>query len=348
MITTDRVAVVILNWNGRDMIRQFLPKVLRDSQQDGLVVVVDNGSSDGSLEMLKKEFPQVKTIQLQQNYGFADGYNKALEKIDAPYYLLLNSDVETSQSWLQPLIQYMELHPEVAACQPKLLSQRNKKRFEYAGAAGGFIDRYGYPFCRGRIFGTIEEDYGQYDTISEVLWATGAALMVRRTDWINCGGLDGRFFAHMEEIDFCWRLRTRGKKIVCIPQSVAYHVGGATLNADSPRKTFLNFRNNLLMLYKNLPEDELDCIMRKRKWLDYLAALKFLLSGDLSNFKAVIRARQDFKRMLPFFEKDRKENMAYAVNGGRNIVERVKENLLLMYYLKGIKTFSKLMEKSKR
>ena len=345
MITTDKIAVVILNWNGRDMMRKFLPTVLKDSQPEGLVVVADNGSTDGSLEMLAKEFPQVELLPLQKNYGFAEGYNQALKQIEAPYYLLLNSDVETSSSWLQPLLQYMEHHPEVAACQPKLLSQRDKKKFEYAGAAGGFIDRLGYPFCRGRIFDTIEEDRGQYDTIHDVLWATGAALMIRQSDWINSGGLDGRFFAHMEEIDLCWRLRTRGRRIVCVPQSIAYHVGGATLNANNPRKTFLNFRNNLLMLYKNLPEEELTVVMRQRKWLDYIAAAKFLLTGDIPNFKAVIKARKEYHKMLPDFTKDRKENMQRAVNGGRTIEERINESILFLYYAKGKKIFSELIVK---
>ena len=345
MITTDKIAVVILNWNGRDMMRQFLPSVMRDSQSEGLVIVADNGSTDGSLEMLEKEFPKVVRLPLPQNYGFAEGYNQALKLIDAPYYLLLNSDVETSPHWLQPLLQYMENHMEVAACQPKLLSQRNKMMFEYAGAAGGFLDRLGYPFCRGRIFDTVEKDEGQYDTICPVLWATGAALMIRQSDWKSSGGFDGRFFAHMEEIDLCWRLRARGRQIVCIPESVAYHVGGATLNANNPRKTFLNFRNNLLMLYKNLPENELKSVMYKRKWLDYVAAMKFLIVGDVPNFKAVIKARQAYKKMLPDFRKDRISNLEKAVNGGHGLHERIKGSILMMYYLKGVKVFSKLVLK---
>lgn len=345
MITTDKIAVVILNWNGRDMMRQFLPSILRDSQPEGLVIVADNGSTDGSLEMLEENFPEVVRLPLPQNYGFAEGYNQALKQIDAPYYLLLNSDVETSPHWLQPLLQYMEHHKEVAACQPKLLSQRNKTMFEYAGAAGGFLDRLGYPFCRGRIFDTVEKDEGQYDTICPVLWATGAALMIRQSDWQSSGGLDGRFFAHMEEIDLCWRLRARGRQIVCIPESVAYHVGGATLNANNPRKTFLNFRNNLLMLYKNLPENELKSVMCQRKWLDYVAALKFLIVGDVPNFKAVLKARQAYKEMLPDFRKDRLSNLEKAVNGGCGLRERIKGSILMMYYLNGVKAFSKLVLK---
>ena len=292
MITTDKIAVVILNWNGCDMMRQFLPSVVKGSQPEGCVIVADNGSTDESLKMLTEEFPEVIQLPLPQNYGFAEGYNQALQQIDAPYYLLLNSDVEVTEGWLRPLLHYMEQHPEVAACQPKLLSQRNKQMFEYAGAAGGYLDHYGYPFCRGRIFADVEADEGQYDTIRPILWATGAALMIRKKDWQLSGGLDGRFFAHMEEIDLCWRLRARGRQLVCIPDSVAYHVGGGTLEAGNPRKTFLNFRNNLFMLYKNLPSDELRPVMRTRTLLDWVATLKFLLTGDLPNFKAVRRARK--------------------------------------------------------
>lgn len=341
MIKTDKIAVVILNWNGRDMMRRFLPSVVKNSQPEGCVIVADNGSTDDSLQMLTQEFPEVMQLPLPQNYGFAEGYNQAFKQIDAPYYLLLNSDVEVPEHWLTPLLAYMEAHPETAACQPKLLSQKDKTMFEYAGGAGGFMDAYGYPFCRGRIFADVEYDQGQYDTIRPLLWATGAALMVRREDWQSSGGLDARFFAHMEEIDLCWRLRARGRGIVCVPQSKAYHVGGGTLDAGNPRKTFLNFRNNLLMLYKNLPEDELNRVMRVRKALDWVAALKFLLTGDVKNFKAVMKARKEFARMRPDFEKDRKHNLQQAVNGGKNIEGRINRSILWLYYC-GNKKFSQL------
>ena len=340
MITTDKVAVVILNWNGCNMMRQFLPSVVEHSQPEGLVIVADNGSTDDSVVMLRNEFPEVVVVQLDQNYGFAEGYNQALAQIDAPYYLLLNSDVEVTPHWLQPLLHYMNAHPEVAACQPKLLSQCNKQMFEYAGGAGGFIDYLGYPFCRGRVLDKVEEDHGQYNSICPILWATGAALLIRRTDWQQSGGLDGRFFAHMEEIDLCWRLRARGRQIVCVPTSVVYHVGGGTLNAGNPRKTFLNFRNNLLMLYKNLPDNELHSVMWRRKLLDIVAATKFLLSGDIPNFRAVMKARKEFKRMRNDFNADRAKNMQLAVDGGRNIPQRINKSILLMFYLKGIKTFA--------
>ena len=344
MIQTDKIAVVILNWNGRDMMRRFLPSVVQHSQPEGLVIVADNGSTDGSLSMLASEFPDVVQLPLPQNYGFAEGYNQALKQIEAPYYLLLNSDVEVPAGWLTPLLAYMEQHPETAVCQPKLLCQARKEEFEYAGGAGGFIDRLGYPFCRGRVFGTLERDQGQYDHTVPLLWATGAALLIRRTDWQQSGGLDGRFFAHMEEIDLCWRLRTRGRGIVCVSQSVAYHVGGGTLDAGNPRKTFLNFRNNLLMLYKNLPADELRPVMRLRGWLDWVAALQFLLKLDVANFRAVLRARREFKRMRPQFEADRAENLSRALHGGY-VAERLPFCLLWQYYARGHKRFSDLPSK---
>lgn len=342
MVRTNQIAVIILNWNGRDMMRLFLPSVVKYTHPEASVFVADNGSTDGSLNMLSHEFPEVLSIPLGKNYGFAEGYNKAISLIDAPYYVLLNSDVEVTRDWLKPLLQYMEEHPEAAACQPKLLSERAKDSFEYAGGAGGFIDHYGYPFCRGRIFDNVEKDHGQYDKIRPLLWATGAALMVRREDWRASGGLDGRFFAHMEEIDLCWRLRARGRNIVCIPQSTVYHVGGATLHAGNPRKTYLNFRNNLLMLFKNLPEDELKPVMRIRTLLDWVAALKFLLTGDIANYRAVLKARKDYKQMRPDFEADRKHNLELAINGGKDIDGRIKGSILLKYYLKGVKYFSQL------
>lgn len=342
MIKTEKVAVVILNWNGCGMMWRFLPSVVRGSAEEGMVIVADNGSTDESLEMLEKEFPEVSVLRLDQNYGFAEGYNRALAQIEAPYYLLLNSDVEVPEGWLTPLVEYMREHPEVAACQPKLLSERNRAMFEYAGAAGGFIDRLGYPFCRGRIFQQVEADHGQYDRIVPLLWVSGAALLIRRSDWRQSGGLDGRFFAHQEEIDLCWRLCARGRGVVCVSGSRVWHVGGGTLDAGNPRKTFLNFRNNLLMLYKNLPADELRPVMRWRRLLDAVAALKFLLSGDWANFKAVRRARREFRRLRPDFEADRLRNLRLSVDGGRHLAGRMPQSLLYLYYIKGIRRFSQL------
>lgn len=342
MIKTDKIAVVILNWNGRDMMRRFLPSVTEHSADEGLVIVADNGSTDGSLDMLSREFPSVVQLPLPKNYGFAEGYNRALAQIEAPYYLLLNSDVEVSPHWLRPLLDFMEHHPQAAACQPKLLAQTDKGMFEYAGAAGGYIDRYGYPFCRGRVFGTVEADQGQYDTNVPVLWATGAALLVRSEAWNEVGGLDGRFFAHMEEIDFCWRLNSRGKEVWCVTDSTVYHVGGATLPAGNPRKTFLNFRNNLLMLFKNLPESQLRPVMRIRFWLDALASLQFFLTGQWGSAAAVWKARRAFLAMRPDFEADREKNLRLSTLEGHSATGILPASLLWLYYAKGCKTFSRL------
>lgn len=337
----DKIAVVILNWNGCDMLRSFLPSVVRFSEADGGVVyVADNGSTDDSVEMLRREFPTVRLILLEENHGFADGYNLALQQVSAEYVVLLNSDVEVTEHWLAPLATYMDTHPEVAACQPKIRSWRQKDQFEYAGAAGGFIDRYGYPFCRGRIMGVVEADNNQYDTAISVFWTTGAAMFIRLEDYREAGGLDGRFFAHMEEIDLCWRLRSRGRWLVCVPQSVVYHVGGATLKKENPRKTFLNFRNNLVMLYKNLPAEELAPVMRVRAVLDYVAALSFLLKGQFPNALAVLRARRAYASLRPSFTTAREENLKKTCLS--LIPERTKNSILAQFYLHRKKYFSQL------
>lgn len=337
----DKIAVVILNWNGCDMLRSFLPSVVRYSGEEGVAVyVADNGSTDDSVKMLHAEFPSVRLILLEDNHGFADGYNLALQQVSAEYVVLLNSDVEVTEHWLKPLSDYMDVHPEVAACQPKIRSWRQKEQFEYAGASGGFIDYYGYPFCRGRIMGVVEKDYGQYDTVIPIFWATGAALFIRLKDYRDASGLDGRFFAHMEEIDLCWRLRARGRLLVCVPQSVVYHVGGATLKKENPHKTFLNFRNNLVMLYKNLPHEELSSVMRVRAVLDYAAALNFLLKGQVSNALAVCRARRAFRKLCPLFTEARNENLKKT--SLTVIPERTKNSILVQFYLHGKKFFSQL------
>ena len=337
----DKIAVVILNWNGCDMLRSFLPSVVRFSEVDGAVVyVADNGSTDASVAMLRREFPSVHLILLEENHGFADGYNLALKQVEAEYVVLLNSDVEVTEHWLVPLAEYMDAYPETAACQPKIRSWRNKGQFEYAGAAGGFIDRYGYPFCRGRIMGVVEEDKGQYDTVIPIFWATGAALFIRLADYREAGGLDGRFFAHMEEIDLCWRLRARGRQLACIPQSVVFHVGGATLKKENPRKTFLNFRNNLVMLYKNLPDERLSTVMRCRFWLDRLAALQFLLKGERRSFQAVFRARADFRKQKKDFRVSRKENLSRMVVNP--IPEQARFSILWAYYFQNRHKYSDL------
>ena len=323
------------------MLRSFLPSVVAHSEADGAVVyVADNGSTDASVQLVRKEFPSVRLIQLEKNWGFADGYNEALKQVAAEYVVLLNSDVEVTEHWLRPLVAYMDGHPGVAACQPKLRSWRERDRFEYAGAAGGFIDRYGYPFCRGRLMGNVEQDRGQYDTVLPVFWASGAALFIRRADYMEAGGLDSRFFAHMEEIDLCWRLRARGRGVVCIPGSVVCHVGAATLKRENPHKTFLNFRNNLLMLYKNLPARELASVMRVRACLDYVAALQFLLTGQWKNAQAVLRARREFHELKPLYAAVRTENLRLTVV--EDIPERCRFSLLWQFFVRGRKEFSQL------
>ena len=292
------------------MLRQFLPSVvehsvLPDTLGEAVVYVADNGSTDASLALLEAEFPMVRTIVFEENYGFADGYNKAFEQVDAEYAVLLNSDVEVTAGWLTPLVEYMDAHPQVGVCQPKLMAYHQKDEFEYAGAMGGYLDRYGYPYCRGRIFDTIEKDHGQYDGDVPLLWATGACLMTRLATYKEVGGLDGRFFAHMEEIDLCWRLRLRGHEVRSVASSVVYHVGGATLNAGHPRKTFLNFRNNLLMLYKNLPESDLHGVLFVRALLDYVAAAMFLVKGEWGSMKAVFRARREYHKLKTEFRVSR-------------------------------------------
>ncbi|MCD8292991.1 MAG: glycosyltransferase family 2 protein [Prevotellaceae bacterium] len=337
----DKVAVIILNWNGRETLRTFLPSVVRHSQMKGTTLyVADNGSTDGSVKLLQKEFPSVRLLLFKENLGFAEGYNQAIQQVEAIYTVLLNSDVEVTEGWLSPLVNYMDTHPEAAACQPKVLSWKQRKQFEYAGAAGGFIDRYGYPFCRGRLLNTIEEDNGQYDTPCSLFWATGAALCIRTACYRQAGGLDGRFFAHMEEIDLCWRLRARGYLLACIPQSVVYHVGGATLSKENPQKTFLNFRNNLLMLYKNLPAAELRSVMRARSLFDRAAAAHYLLKGQSANAKAVLRARRAYRKLRPSFTAAREENLQKAT--GQTIPERIPFCLLWTYYFHGKHRFTQL------
>ena len=334
-----QTAVVILNWNGEKFLQQFLPVLLKfTTNPETEIIVADNASTDSSVELLKNEFPTVRTIVLDKNYGFAGGYNKALAYIEADFYVLLNSDVEVTENWLDPIVSYMVNHEDIAACQPKILSYYNRTHFEYAGAAGGFIDRFGFPFCRGRVLGLAEEDKGQYNTVTDIFWATGACLVIRSAIFRKVGGFDDDFFAHMEEIDLCWRLKSRGFRIVCIPQSSVYHVGGGTLNAESPYKTYLNFRNNLLLLYKNLPAKLLKKILFWRILFDYIAALQLFISGKPKNSLSVIRARIQFKRMVPDFEDKRNENILYSTVENPNGI--LQESIVLNYYLKSKRIFS--------
>ncbi len=333
------VAVIILNWNGEKLLREFLPSVVANTDTSiADVIVADNGSTDGSRELLRKEFPQVKLLEFDENLGFAGGYNRALRETGYRYTLLLNSDVETPAGWLTPLHDFMETHPDAAACQPKILSYKQKEKFEYAGAAGGFIDRNGYPYCRGRIFDTVEDDNGQYDIPVEVFWATGAALMVRTDLYEKAGGLDERFFAHMEEIDLCWRLLLMGHTLWCVPASHVYHLGGGSLPAANPRKTYLNFRNNLLLLHKNLPAADLRGALLRRRLLDTVAWAKFILTLDLPNASAILRAHRDFRRM-------RRE---YTTHPSDNLLTRSADrrtrrpDILLSYFIKRKRHYSQL------
>ena len=301
-------SIIILNWNGAEMLRRYLPSVVKSIQTRGErreakveLIVADNGSTDNSLEVLAKEFPSVKTIVLDRNYGFAEGYNRAIKKLSAvshqhsDYVVLLNSDVETPEGWLDPLLDYMETHPEVAAVQPKIRSWLRRDCFEHAGAAGGYLSKLYFPYCRGRVLWHVEQDKGQYDSVAEVDWTSGACMCVRTKVYQDCGGLDASFFAHMEEIDLCWRMRLAGWKLACIPQSVVYHLGGGALSYESPRKTYLNHRNNLLMIRKNIKHP---CgVLFVRALLDYAAAFFYLLQGRPQAFKAVFQARRDYRKM---------------------------------------------------
>ena len=323
------------------MLEKFLPVLIRCSKHPGTeIIVADNNSEDDSIRVMREKFAELLFIRLEKNYGFAEGYNKALRMVEAEYYILLNSDVEVTENWLTPLIDYMDSHPDTAACQPKLSSYNNPELFEYAGASGGYMDKWGYLYCRGRIMNSVERDHGQYDDTVPVFWATGAALMIRSEDYWKVGGLDARFFAHMEEIDLCWRLGRIGRKIVCVPASKVFHVGAATLRRENPFKTFLNFRNNLLTLYKNLPEKELRNVMRIRFFLDMLAALMFLFQGKFRDSGAIIRARADFARMRPEYKEEREKLVNCEVVG--DIVERSNLSILWRYYFRRIREFSSL------
>ena len=335
-------SVIILNWNGEAMLRRFLPNVITNTQRtDVEIVVADNGSTDGSLAYLRTE--PVRVIELGENFGFAEGYNRAIAQVDSDYVVLLNSDVEVTPCWLDTLLEYARTHEEVVALQPKVLSwqskqdvlvgMRQKVQFEHAGAAGGMIDCLGYPYCYGRLLTNLEEDTGQYDTPSPIFWASGACMFIRRDVYVKEGGLDSVFFAHQEEIDLCWRLHCRGYQIMSVPQSVVYHVGGGTLEYESPRKTFLNFRNNLLMLYKNLPPLQWLLVMLIRWPLDYVAALQMLLSGKWLNFKAVFQARCAFWRLRKQYKAIRVTNLRKSKVLYPTTIS--KRSIIFDYYLLG-------------
>lgn len=302
MTNPPKVAIVILNWNGIKYLREFLPSVLASTYPNLDIIVGDNGSTDSSVEFLTNTYPSIRIIQNDKNYGFTGGYNKVLEQVEADYFILLNSDVEVHSGWIMPVIKLMESDPLIAAAAPKIKSFAEKDHFEHAGAAGGFIDKYGYPFCRGRMFYEIEEDKGQYEQSGEVFWATGAAMFVKKKYWVEAGGFDDRFFAHMEEIDLCWRLKNMGLKVMYCAESEVYHVGGGTLNTENPFKTYLNFRNNLLLLKNNLSVLRATVVIFIRFWLDLLAIVRFLNEGKRKDAWAISRAHQNF--VLHIFKND--------------------------------------------
>ena len=338
MTDLPKVAVVILNWNGINFLEKFLPSVCASTYPDLDIIVGDNASTDNSVEFLKEYYPEVRIIINDQNYGFAGGYNRVLEQIDTEYFILLNSDVEVTPDWIEPVISLMESDPEVAAAQPKILSYTNKNLFEYAGAAGGYLDIFGYPFCRGRIFDAVEPDKGQYDTSGEIFWASGAALFIKRSKWLEMAGLDQDFFAHMEEIDLCWRLKNNGYKIMYCPDSKVYHVGGGTLHAESPHKTYLNFRNNMVLLQKNLPPGRSVLIIFIRFWLDLLSLIKFLVDGKPENALAVSKAHFYFFGNL--FKNRRK---AKGISSAKfNPAGLFKGSIVWEYFIRKKRTFSSL------
>ncbi len=300
-----KVAVVILNWNGRKYLEEFLPSVVKYTKvPDAEIIVADNGSTDDSISFLDENYPEVKQLIFDKNYGFAEGYNLALNQVEAEYFMILNSDIEVSENWLRPLVETLDSNPLIAGVSPKILSYHSKAFFEYAGAAGGFIDKYGYAFCRGRIFDSLENDYGQYDKSIDIFWATGACMLVRSGLFKLTGGFDSNFFAHFEEIDFCWRMKNRGYRFVFVPQSHVFHVGGGTLPKSNPKKTYLNFRNNLSCLYKNLPSENLRKTIFVRLVLDGLSGFQFLFKLKFKDFFAIIKAHfhfySDIKRMREF------------------------------------------------
>lgn len=338
MIDPPKVAVVILNWNGLHFLKQFLPSLLNSTYSKLEIVLGDNDSTDESVIFIRNNYPSVRIILNDQNYGFAGGYNRILDQVDADYFVLLNSDVEVSENWIEPVIEQMELDMSIAAAQPKILSFRNKSQFEYAGAAGGYLDFLGYPFCRGRVFDHIESDHGQYDDVSEIFWASGAALFIKRDRWIEMKGLDSDFFAHMEEIDLCWRLKNKGYRIICCPTSRVYHLGGGTLNAESPFKTYLNFRNNLVLLQKNLSFSKALIIITIRFGLDFLSLIKFLFDGKPKNAIAISKAHfYFFGNLFKNIKKSKSINVSKFNDKGL-----YKRSVVWQYFIRKKKTFSSL------
>ena len=336
---SNRTSVVILNWNTRHFLQKFLPNVLKYTSELAEIIVVDNASTDDSVLFIEKNYPTVRIIRNSENTGFAGGYNTALSQIEAEYFVLLNSDVDVTENWLLPLIQLMDNNHKIGACQPKILSYHSPDYFEYAGSAGGFIDKFGYPFCRGRIFNSIEKDNHQYDDTKPVFWATGACMIVRSSVYKMLGGFDTIFFAHMEEIDLCWRMHLNGYSVYSCSYSKVFHIGGGTLPKRNPRKTFLNFRNNLLMIYKNSEPSEIKSILAIRFFLDLLASLKFLFSGSFADFKAVWLARRDFNKLKSQYQRPFSALQSPKLKTSIFIYPK---SILWDYYICGRKKFSSI------
>ena len=328
-----KIAVVILNWNGVHLLEQFLPSIVKHSPE-ATVYLADNDSTDDSISFVLANFPSVKMVKNDSNLGFAGGYNEALKNIDAEIYALVNSDIEVTENWLQPIIKTFENEPRTAIIQPKILDFKRKEYFEYAGAAGGFIDKYGYPYCRGRIFNTLEKDSRQYDDNREIFWASGACFFIRSSVYKELQGFDADFFAHQEEIDLCWRAFNKQYKIKYISESVVFHVGGATLQQGNPKKTYLNFRNSLLMLTKNLPEDKLYWILFCRMVLDAIAGLQFLLQGKFNHFAAILKAHGSFYRLFSIHYKKRDKFQSEKYYNAKCIV--------YLYFVKNVRIFKHL------
>ena len=332
------VAVVILNWNGLSFLKSFLPQVVKSSYPNLQIIVGDNASTDESVAYVSATFPQVKIICNKVNFGFAEGYNRVLSQVDTDYFVLLNSDVAVSGNWIMPVIEMMEADPSIAAAQPKIKSHIEPSKFEYAGAAGGFLDRFGFPFCRGRIFDVIEQDTGQYDDPVEIFWASGAALFIKRDCWNVAGGLDPDFFAHMEEIDLCWRLQNLGYKVIYCPAAEVLHVGGGTLNSTNPHKTFLNFRNNLYLMQKNLPGNALHLLLFARIWIDFVAWIHFLIVGETKFAWAINKAHfYFFKNYRKTAKKRVKSQLAYSSLSGV-----FQSSIVWSFFIKKVKVFSEL------
>lgn len=337
-----KVAIVILNWNGRKYLEQFLPGVLSTAYPNFEVIIADNGSKDDSVHFLEQQFPGVRLIRFPENHGFAKGYNLALKQVEADYYVVLNSDVEVPAEWLTPMVNLLEKDSSIAACQPKLLSYHNRNLFEYAGAAGGWLDKYGYPFAKGRIFDVFEEDHGQYDQTEPIFWASGAALFIRSAVFHEMKGFDEYFFAHQEEIDLCWRIQLAGYKIYSCPTSVVYHVGGGTLPRGNSLKTYLNFRNNRIMLSKNLPLAKKLWIMPYRNLLDAVSAWKGLLTGDGGYFIAIIRAHMAFVKWWLFYKK----KSVFPVSRKGKLYGYFPKNIIWLHFAKKKRFFSEIVGKT--